>query len=218
MVSIYLGNAFSLLKANQKHLKSSMAEHNVLYLRNDDRDYVNRILDGEERAFNELVNKYYGNVYNLAYRMLNNADDAKEIAQDAFVKIHKTLPNFRGNASLKTWIMRITLRLSLNKRRDRSRSAWERLGLNRDGKPKLLFSRSQSPEAKLISDEIDNQVRNLIDGLPEDMRQIIILNSFEDLSYDEIGQILKIPIGTVSSRLYSARKLLSAQLKKANIL
>ena len=114
--------------------------------------------------------------------------------------------------------MRITLRLSLNKRRDRSRSAWERLGLNRDGKPKLLFSRSQSPEAKLISDEIDNQVRNLIDGLPEDMRQIIILNSFEDLSYDEIGQILKIPIGTVSSRLYSARKLLSAQLKKANIL
>ena len=150
--------------------------------------------------------------------MLNNADDAKEIAQDAFVKIHKSLPNFRGNASLKTWIMRITLRLSLNKRRDRSRSAWERLGLNRDGKPKLLFSRSQSPEAKLISDEIDNQVRNLIDGLPEDMRQIIILNSFEDLSYDEIGQILKIPIGTVSSRLYSARKLLSAQLKKANIL
>lgn len=195
-----------------------MAENNVLYLRNDDRDYVNRIIDGEERAFNELVNKYYDNVYNLAYRMLNNADDAKEIAQDAFVKIHKSLPNFRGNASLKTWIMRITLRLSLNKRRDRSRSAWERLGLNRDGKPKLLFSRSQSPEAKLISDEIDNQVRNLIDGLPEDMRQIIILNSFEDLSYDEIGQILKIPIGTVSSRLYSARKLLSAQLKKANIL
>ncbi|MAN25258.1 MAG: hypothetical protein CME10_13415 [Gemmatimonadetes bacterium] len=195
-----------------------MAENNVYYLRNDDRDYVNRIIDGEERAFNELVNKYYGNVYNLAYRMLNNADDAKEIAQDAFVKIHKSLPNFRGNASLKTWIMRITLRLSLNKRRDRSRSAWERLGLNRDGKPKLLFSRSQSPEAKLISDEIDNQVRNLIDGLPEDMRQIIILNSFEDLSYDEIGQILKIPIGTVSSRLYSARKLLSAQLKKANIL
>ena len=195
-----------------------MAENNVYYLRNDDRDYVNRIIDGEERAFNELVNKYYGNVYNLAYRMLNNADDAKEIAQDAFVKIHKSLPNFRGNASLKTWIMRITLRLSLNKRRDRSRSAWERLGLNRDGKPKLLFSRSQSPEAKLISDEIDNQVRNLIDGLPEDMRQIIILNSFEDLSYDEIGQILKIPIGTVSSRLYSARKLLSAQLIKANIL
>ena len=195
-----------------------MAENNVYYLRNDDRDYVNRIIDGEERAFNELVNKYYGNVYNLAYRMLNNADDAKEIAQDAFVKIHKSLPNFRGNASLKTCIMRITLRLSLNKRRDRSRSAWERLGLNRDGKPKLLFSRSQSPEAKLISDEIDNQVRNLIDGLPEDMRQIIILNSFEDLSYDEIGQILKIPIGPVSSRLYSARKLLSAQLKKANIL
>jgi len=116
-----------------------MAENNVYYLRNDDRDYVNRIIDGEERAFNELVNKYYGNVYNLAYRMLNNADDAKEIAQDAFVKIHKSLPNFRGNASLKTWIMRITLRLSLNKRRDRSRSAWERLGLNRDGKPKLLF-------------------------------------------------------------------------------
>ena len=211
-------SGFKVKGRNKKDVKSSMAENNVLYLRNDDRDYVNRIIDGEERAFNELVNKYYGNVYSLAYRMLNNAEDAKEIAQDAFVKIHKSLPNFRGNASLKTWIMRITLRLSLNKRRDRSRSAWERLGLNRDGKPKLLFSRSQSPEAKLISDEIDNQVRNLIDGLPENMRQIIILNSFEDLSYDEIGQILKIPIGTVSSRLYSARKLLSAQLKKANIL
>jgi RNA polymerase sigma-70 factor (ECF subfamily) len=195
-----------------------MTENNILYLRDNDRNHVNRILKGDERAFNELVNKHYNTVYSLAYRMLNNTDDAKETAQDTFVKIYHTLSNFRGEASVKTWIMRITLRLSLNKRRDRSRSAWERLGLHQNKQPKSLFSHLQSPEAKLISDEVSSQVRELIDALPEEMRQVMILNSFENLSYDEIGQILRIPIGTVSSRLYSARKLLSAQLKETNIL
>ncbi len=194
-----------------------MTENNILYLNNDDRDHVNRIIEGDERAFNQLVTKYYGTAYSLAYRMLNNPDDAKEIAQDTFVKIYHTLSNFRGESSLKTWIMRITLRLSLNKRRDKSRSAWERLGLHRSKQPKSLFSHIQSPEAKLISEEVRSQVRELIDSLPEEMRQVLILNSFDDLSYDEIGKILRIPIGTVSSRLYSARKLLSARLKETDL-
>ena len=195
-----------------------MAENNVLYIGDNDREHIDRIIGGDERAFNELIKKHYANVYSLAYRMLNDADDANETAQDTFVKIYHTLSNFRGEASIKTWIMRITLRISLNKRRDRSRSAWERLGLHKNQQPKSSFSHLQSPEAKLISDEVSSQVRNLIDALPEDMRQVIILNSFEDLSYSEIGQILRIPMGTVSSRLYTARKLLSAQLKESNIL
>ena len=108
----------------------------------------------------------------------------------------------------------------------RSRSAFEEAAGGRSGSgdsawhapASSFFSHLQSPEAKLISDEVSSQVRELIDALPEEMRQVMILNSFENLSYDEIGQILRIPIGTVSSRLYSARKLLSAQLKETNIL
>lgn len=184
----------------------------------DENERIGRIIEGDMRAFGDLVSQYYNLAYSLAYKVLNDASDAEEITQDAFVKIHQALDSFRGDASLKTWIMRIVMRLSLNRRRDRSRSAWRRLGLHHGEDVEISAPAAHTPEAQFISGETRAQVRRLVDQLPDPLRQVLILNSFEDLSYEEIAQILDVPIGTVSSRLHSARKKLLHQLKERDLL
>ena len=184
----------------------------------DENERIERIASGDGRAFRDLVGQYYNLAYSLAYKILNDASDAEEIVQDAFVKIHKALDTFRGDASLKTWIMRIVMRLSLNRRRDRSRSSWRRLGLHRGEDVEIPAPAAQTPEAQYIAGETRAQVRRLVDQLHDSLRQVLILNSFDDLSYDEIAQILGVPIGTVSSRLHSARKKLLRQLKERDLL
>ena len=183
---------------------------------------IQRIVDGDELAFQSLIRDYYPLAYNLACKMLNNRQDAEEVVQDAFVKIREALDSFRGDASLKTWILRIVMRLSLNRRRDRSRSSWNRMGLHKAaavGEEEAEDSpRVQSPEAELISRETGRRVLALIDELPEPLRQALVLNSIDALSYEEIGRILRIPLGTVSSRIYAARNKLAKKLQEHDLL
>ena len=170
---------------------------------------IQRIVDGDERAFQSLVRDYYPLAYNLACKMLNDRQDAEEVVQDAFVKIREALDSFRGDASLKTWILRIVMRLTLNRRRDRSRSSWNRMGLHKVA----------TVEEEEIADSLRvQQSPALIDELPEPLRQALVLNSIDELSYEEIGRILRIPVGTVSSRIYTARKKLSKKLQEYDLL
>ena len=184
---------------------------------------IQRIVDGDERAFQSLVRDYYPLAYSLACKMLNDRQDAEEVVQDAFVKICEALDSFRGDASLKTWILRIVMRLTLNRRRDRSRSSWNRMGLHKVAtveEEEIADSLrvQQSPETELISRETGRRVLALIDELPEPLRQALVLNSIDELSYEEIGRILRIPVGTVSSRIYTARKKLSKKLQEYDLL
>ena len=178
---------------------------------------IRRIVSGDKEAFRTLVREYHSLAYSLAFKTLNDPQDAEEVVQDAFVKIYRALGNFRGEASLKTWILRIVQRLSLNRRRDRSRTAWHRLGLHR-GDPEVAeesgigFSERETPESLCISRQSRQLLRQLVDELPEPLRQVLVLNSFDELSYEEIARILNIPLGTVSSRIYSARQKLLGKL------
>lgn len=186
---------------------------------NREAERIRQALQGDVQAFRDLVAQYHPLAYSMAYKVLDDPQDAEEIVQDAFVKIHSALAGFRGDASFKTWIARIVLRLSLNRRRDRSRSSWHRLGLHLHKAPdnQCPAVGTQTPEAECISRETQQQVRQLVDDLPESLRQVVVLNSFEDLSYEEIAQILAIPPGTVSSRLHSARKKLLARLRRQDL-
>ena len=178
---------------------------------------IARAAIGDEEAFRQLVSQYYPLVYRLAYRQLNDSQDAEEVAQDTFVKVHKGLADFRGQASLKTWIFSIAWRLSLNKRRDRSRSSWRRLGLHR-GEDKIDAGQTaQTPESLWLSGETNRAVRQLLDELPAGLREVMVLSGFEELSYEEIARILQIPAGTVGSRIYSARKALAKKLKEREL-
>ena len=177
-----------------------------------------RILAGDGSAFAELVREFHPLAYGLAYRVLLDPEDAEEVVQDAFVKIHAALVSFRRSSSLKTWILRIVLRLSLNRRRDRSRSNWYRLGLHHggDGVPNAPDPRvfSANPEAECISAETRRVVLRLVDELPDGLREALLLNSMEELSYEEIARVLGVPIGTVSSRIFSARRQLLPKLRR----
>jgi len=190
-----------------------------LSILDDESERIARATQGDLRAFDELVHQHYSLAYSLAYKVLGEEDDAREVTQDAFVRIHRALSSFRGDASLKTWIMRIVMRLSLNRRRDRTRSSWRRLGLHRgEGDTHEMAPTQQTPESEYISRETRTQVQTLIDHLPDSLRQVIILSSFEDLAYEEIAQILDVPIGTVSLRLPAARKKLLQQFREYDLL
>ena len=183
---------------------------------------IGRIVAGDREAFRALVCEYHPLAYSLAFKTLNNRQDAEEVVQDAFVKIYHALDGFRGEASLKTWILRIVLRLSLNRRRDRARTAWHRLGLNRrnpepEEEPGDAVPIFETPESLCISRENQRRLRQMVDELPEPLRQVLVLNSFDDLSYEEIARILDIPLGTVSSRIYSARKKLLKRLEHSDL-
>jgi RNA polymerase sigma-70 factor (ECF subfamily) len=197
--------------------RSQLRVHGADNARYEDSLRVEGILSGDEAAFRSLVVEYHALAFSLAYRSLGDAQDAEEVVQDAFVKIHGALDGFRGDASLKTWILRIVWRLSLNRRRDRARSAWRRLGLHRsadDADASLAGPAAESPEVRLLSRETRRAVRRVVDGLPAALREVLILNSFEELGYEEIARVLDIPVGTVSSRIYAARRKLAARLPK----
>ena len=180
---------------------------------------VRQIVAGDMEAFRALVQDYHPLAYDLAFKTLNDSQDAEEVVQDAFVKIHRALGGFRGEAALKTWILRIVLRLSLNRRRDRARSAWQRLGLHLgdDGETRDTAT-APNPETLCISRETRQLLLSWIDELPDHLRQVLVLNSLEELSYEEIARILQIPLGTVSSRIYTARKKLLNQLEQHKLL
>ncbi len=185
-----------------------------IYPRDEER--VQRILAGSDEAFRQLITEYHPLAYGLAYGTLGDREDAEEVVQDAFVKIHGALDGFRGESSLKTWILRIVWRLSLNRRRDRARSPWRRLGLHRTYEEtggSLSVSAGEGPEARLLTRETQRLVREQIDELPATLREVLILHSFEQLGYEEIARVLEIPVGTVSSRIHSARRRLAAALQ-----
>jgi len=197
--------------------RSQLRVHGDDSARREDSIRVEGILSGDDEAFRALVVEYHALAFSLAYRSLGDAQDAEEVVQDAFVKIHSALDGFRGDASLKTWILRIVWRLSLNRRRDRARSSWRRLGLHRSGDDadaSLAGPAAESPEARLLSREASRLVRDVVDGLPSVLREVLILNSFEELGYVDIARVLDIPVGTVSSRIYTARRKLAARLPK----
>lgn len=191
-----------------------------------DQTRVRAIVAGDMEAFGALVRQYYPLAYGLAHRLLDDPQDAEEIVQDAFVKVHDGLSSFRGDAALKTWILRIVMRLSLNRRRDRARSAWRRLGLHRrrgqdDETPDWLpvaADADADPETLYLSRQMQRLVRRWIRELPEPLRQVMVLSSMEELSYEEIARILQVPVGTVGSRIHSARKKLLAKFRRHELL
>jgi RNA polymerase sigma-70 factor (ECF subfamily) len=194
-------------------------------LNSAENERIRNIVAGDTTAFRSLVRDYHPLAYSLAFKTLNDRQDAEEVVQDAFVKIHQALDGFRGEASLKTWILRIVLRLSLNRRRDRSRSSWYRLGLHQkeagntsETQDETRLSGPQDPESLCISRETRQLLLKLVDELPDALRDVLILNTLEELSYEEIARILQIPAGTVGSRIHAARKKLLKKLGQNGLL
>lgn len=174
---------------------------------------IARARGGDSAAFGELVEQYRDSVYRLAYRMCGNAHDADEAAQEAFVAAWRGLPNFRGDAKFSTWLYRLTTNASIDlmRRENRHRAVAE------DEMPEIE-DRADSPQQQVERTEQQEAVQQALASLSEDYREILLLRYMQELDYTEIAEVLRLPAGTVKSRLNRAKAALkSALLQSGNI-
>ena len=176
---------------------------------------VRRVQGGELDAFEELVRAHEKTVYNLALRMTGNPQDAEDMAQEAFLKAYRSLPEFRGESKFSVWLYRIVSNVCLDHLRKQSRRPSSSLTMeDNDGEEQQydVPDESASPE-KLLEQKLTREaVQRGLNQLPDEQRQILLLRELRGLSYEEIGEALGLEAGTVKSRIFRARKRLCAFL------
>ena len=171
----------------------------------EDLELIQRCLSGDRKAFEPLVDRYQKTVFNIALRMANDTEDAADITQNVFIKASEKLKTFNPKYKFFSWIYRIAINESLNFVEASKKN--ERLSHE-------LVSDGKSPEDVLQDGQLAETVEDGLMKLSDDSRIVIILRHFEDLSYDEIGHVLELPVRTVKSRLFSARQSLKKILSK----
>ena len=171
---------------------------------------LRRLRTGDPRAFEELVRTYQHRVFGVAFRMLGNAAEAEEIAQEVFIRAHRGLAEFRGDAKLSTWLYAIASRLCLNRLASGERS------MIRAGDAGLmqLPHEGGGPDTVLEQTELEAALHRAIAELPDERRIVVVLRDLEGLAYEEIAEALDLPTGTVRSRLHRARLDLKDKLER----
>ena len=183
-----------------------------------DLSLVRRVQGGDKGAFDALVRKYQHKLVKLVMRYVRNPAEAEDIAQDAFIKAYRALPQFRGDSAFYTWLYRIAINTAKNAvvSRDRSPIDFD-LDLQNPDESYDMQGRlndSETPEALTLTEEIRSTVNSAIDALPEDLRTAIVLRELEGLSYEEIADAMGCPVGTVRSRIFRAREAIDRRLRE----
>ena len=175
-----------------------------------DRSLIERAAKGDTRAFRELVGRHQRKAHAVAYGVVRNVDDAREVTQDAFMRVYRDLNDFEGQASFSTWLYRIVVDLSIDLIRRRSPNKHTELDdrTELDGAPHELlpYRGDRDPLVSLERGRIVDSVQKCLDQLPPYHRTIIVLREVEGMSYEEIAEVMQVPKGTVMSRLFHARR------------
>lgn len=174
-----------------------------------DQQLVARVQKGDSRAFDLLVLKYQHKIFGLISRYVRDADEVQDVAQEAFIKAYKALPNFRGDSAFYTWLYRIAINTAKNYLVSRSRrppgsdiELEDAEYLESGGG----LHEIENPENALFGAELKEVVERALSALPEDLRTAITLREFDGLSYEDIADIMDCPVGTVRSRIFRARE------------
>lgn len=163
---------------------------------------------GSESDFETLILSCQGKAYSIAYRYLNNQEDAMDALQETFIKAYKSIGAFKGNSSFQTWIYRIVVNTCYDiLRKKKSRIQADSLYKNQGEEEYIieLADHSKGPEELLIEKEEKTNILNYLEKLPIDQKEIIVLRDLEGFSYEEISGVLSITLGTVKSRISRAR-------------
>jgi RNA polymerase sigma-70 factor (ECF subfamily) len=181
-----------------------------------DQQLVERVQAGDKAAFNLLVLKYQHRVLKLVSRFVNDAAEAEDVAQEAFLKAYRALASFRGDSAFYTWLYRIAINTAKNalvssRRRpvDFDLDLQDPEQYDRHAKLK----EADTPEGVLLTEEIRTVVERAMEQLPDDLRTAIVLRELEGLSYEEIAEAMDCPVGTVRSRIFRAREAIDKKLK-----
>ena len=182
----------------------------------DESKLVSLLKKREEEAFSVLIRRYQEKIFGIAYGITLDREESLDIAQDVFLKVFEKIHTFREESRLSTWVYRITVNLCLNwKRRWKRRFRWhhEPIEEERTDKKAEVIGNGQYPDTLYEKKELEQIFWQSLKELPESARAVFVLREVEGLSYDEIAEALKIEKGTVSSRLFYARKRLKECLR-----
>jgi RNA polymerase sigma-70 factor (ECF subfamily) len=178
----------------------------------DEESLVSRAAKGDEAAFETLVLTYQDRVYTYALRMTGNPEDALDISQEAFLRVYRALPKFRGGAKFSTWLYRIVSNLCIDfARRGKNTAVLPLVKENDSGDESELDipDTAGDPEALVEQAELERAVQDALSQLSAEHREIFILREISGMSYDEISDMLSLPVGTVKSRLNRAKESLA---------
>ena len=184
----------------------------------DDRELVGKAQRGDQNAFRALVERYQRRVFQLALGMVKDADEAMDIAQETFVRVHRYLPSFKGDSSFFTWTYRIATNLCLDAARKKSRS--EPVDARDEDEAEIeaamdpVSSALAGPQRATLNAELRDKLEEALQSLSENHRSILLLREIDGLSYEELARVLGIRKGTVMSRLFHARLKMQKKLRE----
>jgi RNA polymerase sigma-70 factor, ECF subfamily len=185
-----------------------------------DRILVDRFKGGDQSAFDEMVSRYWSRIYSMVHQLLRNSEDAEEVTQDAFIRAHRGLANFRGESAFSTWLYQIATNLARNRywywwrrKRDKSVSIDAPIGAdNATTLADVIPADVETPDDITVTQEFVNRIGQTMERISAKHREILILRNIKNLSYEEIAAILGISVGTVKSRIARARESLRSKL------
>lgn len=181
-----------------------------------DQQLVERVQKGDKRAFDLLVVKYQHKVLAVIGRLIRDSAEAQDVAQEAFIKAYRALPNFRGDSAFYTWIYRIAINTAKNHIVARNRRP-PSSDLDVDEAEFYpgndAIHEMNTPEHNLLRDELKDTIELAFQDLPPDLRTAVTLREMEGLSYEEIAEVMECPVGTVRSRIFRAREAIDKRIK-----
>ncbi len=170
-----------------------------------DDQLIDAALAGNSTAFGELVLKYQDRLYNTLVHVTGSTEDARDVAQDAFVQAFVKLETFQGQSAFYTWLYRIAINFSLSNRRRQKIRTCQSVEQMREATGDEPTSAGETPHDRIEQQETASQVRTALAQLSEDHREILVLREMDGCDYETISRLLDLPVGTVRSRLHRAR-------------
>jgi RNA polymerase sigma-70 factor, ECF subfamily len=174
-----------------------------------DAECVRRVQQGDTDSFEILVRRHQRTIFNLVYRLLGDYDEAAEVAQEVFLSAYKSIGQFRGDANFSTWLYRIGLNHASTRRKSLNNTQQRHVSL--DG-TEVIADGAVDPAKSFEHKEIQQRVQQALNSLDPDDARIILLRDLQDVPYEDVAELLDIPVGTVKSRLHRARQALKANL------
>jgi RNA polymerase sigma-70 factor, ECF subfamily len=195
------GNFFSQRQSKRSEL--------VVSEETSDAECVQRLQRGETDAFETLVRRHQKTIFNLVYRMLGDYDEAAEATQETFLSAYRAIGRFRGEANFSTWLYRIALNHTNTRRKSIANRQQRTVPLDTT---ELSSDPHLDPAAAAEQKEMQDRIQQALNSLEQAEAMIILLRDLQDMPYEEVAQVLQIPIGTVKSRLHRARQALKSRL------